>query len=157
MTNINTSVYLRFGLIKKTHNLGVATESRYDRIQRLRKELNGMVRKSAPKNKGMKMPVFGQKYYKRHDLYNGKNERNDSGFAYDPILRNLIQDTPKIEHLRPSWLATALVNLGRHLGTIPEGTRSSHEGSKPSPVRSSIVTDRDTIMRLNFRHVLRGA
>ena len=118
-----------------------------------------MVGKNAAHSKTTKMPVFGPKYYKRHDLYNGKKARNNSVVSYAPKGWNLRQDTPKIEHLQPSWLAAALVNLGLHLGTLSEENRSSPDRSsiRKTPITANIVTDRDTIMRLNFRHVLRGA
>ena len=141
------------------HNFLIDTDSRYDKSQLFRKELNAMVLKNAADSDTTKMPLFGPNYYKRHDLYSGKKARNDSVVSYDPTFWNLSKDTPKIKHLQPSWLATALVNLGRHLGTLSEENRSSSDrsGVRTSPIRANIVTDRDTIMRLNFRHVLRGA
>ena len=130
-----------------------------------------MVRQNVADSKTSKMSVFGPKYHKRHDLYSDKKARKGPVVSYDPKVWNVSQDTPKIEHLQPSWLATALVNLGYHFGTLSEENRSSPDNNtartntirtlvqmyKHKQIPGKFLTDRDTIMRLNFRHVLRGA
>ena len=108
--------------------------------------------------KMMEIPVLSTNVFKRHDLFLGNDVRNHVGVSYQPEYPTHGRDSPKIELLQPFWLAKALDNLGRHLGNRPGDQRyPPRQSNTPTPTEASIVTDRDTIMRLNFRHVLRGA
>ena len=95
------------------------------------------------------LPVFGPKTFKRHDV----------SFPYEPSYDGMKPDSPAIVKLTPSWLTIAMASLGRHIGTPPQNIKSNSNGrQKVSRLpKSRVITDRNTIMKLNFRHVLRGA
>ena len=97
------------------------------------------------------LPVFGPKTFKRHDV--------TGSFPYEPRYDGMKPDSPTIVRLKPSWLTIAMASLGRHIGTTPQHIKSKSDGrQKISRLsKSRVITDRNTIMKLNFRHVLRGA
>ena len=106
------------------------------------------------------LPFFGPKTFKRHDVSSSENaERYDDSFPYEPSYDGMKPDSPTIERLTPSWLTIAMASLGRHIGTPPQNIKSNSSGrQKISRLsKSRVITDRNTIMKLNFRHVLRGA
>ena len=106
------------------------------------------------------LPVFGPKTFKRHDVSSSENaERYDDSFPYEPRYDGMKPDSPTIVRLKPSWLTIAMASLGRHIGTTPQHIKSKSNGrQKISRLsKSRVITDRNTIMKLNFRHVLRGA
>ena len=102
------------------------------------------------------LPLFGQNTFKRHDVTLRETDGKDDGFSYDTRYDPMKEDSPKIVQLKPSWLATAMFSLGRHIGTKPQKLIDERQNIHRL-AKSKVITDRNTIMKLNFRHVLRGA
>ena len=102
------------------------------------------------------LPFFGQNTFKRHDVTLRETKGQHDGFSYDPSYDPMKEDSPKIVQLKPSWLATAMFSLGRHIGTKPQKLIDERQNIHRL-AKQKVITDRNTIMKLNFRHVLRGA
>ena len=104
-----------------------------------------------------KLPIFGRNTFKRHDVAKGQNDHSYDGFSYEPRYEPTEPDSPRIVQLKPSWLASAMASLGRHIGTTPQKVTLNTGERMPPSTKGRVITDRNTIMKLNFRHVLRGA
>ena len=120
-------------------------------------ELRGVIINSADYNR-LEIPVLQQqkKYFKRHDIRTSRYTRSFGPITEEVTIPQPIQDSPKIEPLRPFWLSTAIGYIGSGIVTFSGEARTTKRITVPSATQSIRKKDEGVVMRMNFRHILRG-
>ena len=106
----------------------------------------------------MKLPIFQRKqeYFKRHDIRTARNTRSFVPVTEEVAIPQPIQDSPLIEPIQPFWLSTAIGYIGSGIVTFSGESRTTKRVTVPSSTTSIRKKDEGAVMRMNFRHVLRG-
>ena len=120
-------------------------------------ERKGVILNSADYNR-LKLPIFQrkQKYFKRHEIRTARNTRSFVPVTEEVAIPQPIQDSPLIEPIQPFWLSTAIGYIGSGIVTFSGESRTTKRVTVPSSTTSIRKKDEGAVMRMNFRHVLRG-
>ena len=120
-------------------------------------ELRRLILDSAEYNR-LEMPILQQKlkHFKQHDIRTVRNTRSFGPITKEVAIPEPIQDSPKIEPLRPFWYSTAIGHIGSGIVTFSGESRTTKRVTVPSPNSSIRKKDEGVVTRMNFRHILRG-